>query len=134
VLGAPRIAPEAPVPPPRGATPQAPAARSTDRRAPTVTLSVVRPASVSAARRRGLTVRARCSEACSLRFELRSGSRRLAAGPTASAAAARTVGRRLRLSSRALRDLRRGRVKVRVTATDRAGNTRRKEVRARLRR
>jgi subtilisin family serine protease len=109
------------------------AARAADRRPPTVTLTVVRPASASAARRRGITARARCSERCTLRFELRTGNRALASAPTASAAVSRTVARRLRLSASAVRLLRRGRVKVRVTATDPAGNTRTREARARLR-
>jgi CRP-like cAMP-binding protein len=108
--------------------------RKSDRKAPTITLTIARPASISAARRRGITVKARCSEACSLRFELRSGSKRVGSAPTASAAAARTLSRRLKLTRTALTALRRGRMKVRVTGTDPAGNARTKEAAARLRR
>jgi subtilisin family serine protease len=131
VLGAARIAPEgAPQPAqPAAATP----VKKTDRKAPTITLTITRPANISAARKRGLTVKARCSESCSLSFEVRSGTKRLGSSPTASAAAAHTLSRRLKLSKSALTALRRGKMKVRVTATDRSGNARTKEAKARLR-
>jgi hypothetical protein len=130
VLGAARIAPEGAQP----AQPPAPVVtKKADRKAPTITLSIARPANLSAARRRGITVKARCSEACSLSFELRAGSKRLGSAPTASAAGARTLSRRLKLSRTALTALRRGKMKVRVTGTDRSGNARTKEAKARLR-
>jgi subtilisin family serine protease len=134
VLGAPRSAPAArPVP---GVTPAptqpAQTRPATDRRPPVVRLTVSR-ASAGQARRRGITVRARCSERCTLRFEVRVGSRRLGSGRSAPGAAAQTVSRRLHLTSRALRELRRGRLLARVRAVDRAGNRRTVQARVRLR-
>jgi thermitase len=148
VVPSPSPAPSAPARPAAPApAPAAPA--SADTAPPGVAVSVA-SRRLSTAVRRGLAVRARCSEACRARVDLGvdgSTARRLGLSrrerpiTVATADAALRSGRpelvRLRLTSAvrtALRRQRRVAITLRVAVADRAGNTRRTATRATLRR
>lgn len=129
--------PAAPAPPaaaaPAPAPPAAPAAPTPDRTPPTLALTFAPSAKVTALARRGLRLSARCSEGCALevRLELGRALARTLRLPTVIGAGkaerltAGTVAVTARLSAKARKAIRRldhGRLTVRVTARDAAGN------------
>jgi glucose/arabinose dehydrogenase len=134
--------PTAPTPSPAAAAPTATAAPS-DHRSPTVSLTVPKQLSLGSIIARGLRIHVACSEPCMIKAELQlsraiarslglrtPGSRSMvvigrgARALHASGRASITV-RLTAKARRALRRLRHGRLTVRITATDAAGNAKR---------
>jgi thermitase len=127
----PRVAPPPPVSPP------APPPSAGDRVPPQLSVRVGRRKSVRALLRRGLSVRLRCSEPCSVRLRLQVRRRVFAgAGPRSlPAGAGRRVVVRIRAARRArLRAAVPARATLVVRATDASGNARTVRLRIRLRR
>jgi thermitase len=132
-LASPAPAP-APQPGPEGspgsASPAAPGGQHVtvgDRDPPRLSVRVARRQRLAALLRRGVAVRLRCSEACSVRLRLRAGGRLVAAAAPASipAGAGRRIVSRIRRGARArLRATSPRRARLAVRATDGAGNSR----------
>jgi hypothetical protein len=103
------------------AGPAAPPATPTDPK-PTVGVTAKRRVSRRSLRRHGLAVGARCSEACRLTATLNHGPTTLGSA-TGELGSAGFVRMRLRVGKRALPGRGRAKLVLRVTATDRSGNT-----------
>ena len=130
------LLPPAPLPPPAPAAASTPVRTAAGDRAPRLALGTLRSARLGVALRRGLSVRVRCSKACTARVRLVADARtarRLRLGRRAmtldrASARLRRGGARTvvvrpgRTARRALARTRRASLLVIVTATDAAGN------------